>query len=42
MIVPMSDDLLSETDLVIGDTLTVKKQLDGSLTLTKISQAAQG
>ena len=38
MIVPLPDDLLSEIGLVIGDTLTVEKQPDGSLTLTKTSQ----
>ena len=42
MIVPLPDDLLSQMGLVIGDTLTVEKQPDGSLTLTKMSQAAQG
>ena len=38
MIVPLPDDLLSEIGLVIGDTLIVEKQPDGSLTLTKTSQ----
>ena len=38
MIVPLPDDLLSEIGLVIGGTLTVEKQPDGSLTLTKTSQ----
>ena len=38
MIVPLPDDLLSEIGLVIGDTLTVEKKPDGSLTLTKTSQ----
>ena len=38
MILPLPDDLLSEIGLVIGDTLTVEKQPDGSLTLTKTSQ----
>ncbi|NNA01292.1 AbrB/MazE/SpoVT family DNA-binding domain-containing protein [Pseudomonas lundensis] len=38
MIVPLPDDLLSEIGLVIGDTLTVERQPDGSLTLTKTSQ----
>ena len=42
MIVPLPDDLLSQMGLVIGDTLTVEKQPDGSLTLTNISQATQG
>ena len=42
MIVPLPDDLLSEIGLVIGDTLTVEKQPDGSLTLTRTSQAAHG
>ena len=36
MIVPLPDDLLSQMGLVIGDTLTVEKQPDGSLTLTPI------
>lgn len=38
MIVPLPDDLLSEIGLVIGDTLTVERQPDGSSTLTKTSQ----
>ena len=38
MIVPLPDDLLSQMGLVIGDTLTVERQPDGSLTLTKTSQ----
>ena len=42
MIVPLPGDLLSQMGLVIGDTLTVEKQPDGSLTLTNISQATQG
>ena len=42
MIVPLPDDLLNEIGLVIGDTLTVEKQPDGSLTLTRTSQAAHG
>ena len=42
MIVPLPDDLLRQMGLVIGDTLTVEKQPDGSLTLTNISQATQG
>ena len=42
MIVPLPDDLHSQMGLVIGDTLTVEKQPDGSLTLTNISQATQG
>ena len=42
MIVPLPDDLLSQMGLVIGDTLTVEKQPDGSFTLTNISQATQG
>ena len=36
MIVLLPDDLLSELDLVMGDTLTVKKQPDGTITLTPI------
>jgi len=36
MIVPLPDALLSELDLVMGDTLTVKKQPDGTITLTPI------
>ncbi len=39
MIVPLPDDLLSQMGLVIGDTLAVEKQPDGSLTLTKTSQS---
>ena len=39
MIVPLPDDLLSQIGLVIGDTLAVEKQPDGSLTLTKTSQS---
>ena len=31
MIVPLPDDLLSQMGLVIGDTLAVEKQPDGSL-----------
>ncbi|MCK6254514.1 AbrB/MazE/SpoVT family DNA-binding domain-containing protein [Pseudomonas fragi] len=42
MIVPLPDDLLSQMGLVAGDTLTVEKQPDGSLTLTRTSQAAHG
>ncbi|MFP3515525.1 AbrB/MazE/SpoVT family DNA-binding domain-containing protein [Pseudomonas sp. SIMBA_077] len=42
MIVPLPDDLLSQMGLVIGDTLTGEKQPDGSLTLTKTSQANHG
>lgn len=38
MIVPLPDDLLSQTGLVAGDTLNVENQPDGSLTLTKTSQ----
>lgn len=34
MIVPLPDDLLSEIGLVIGDTLTVEKQPDGTITIT--------
>ncbi|WP_019409540.1 hypothetical protein [Pseudomonas psychrophila] len=41
MIVPLPDDLLSEIGLVIGDTLTVEKQPDGSLILTKPSQVTR-
>ena len=36
MIMPLPDDLLSEIGLVTGDTLTVEKQPDGSLTPTPI------
>ena len=39
MIVPLPGDLLSQMGLVIGDTLAVEKQPDGSLTLTKTSQS---
>jgi len=35
-IVPLPDGLLSELDIVMGDTLTVKKQPDGTITLTPI------
>ena len=42
LIVPLPDDLLSEMGLVIGGTLTVEKQPDGTLTLTKTTQATQG
>ena len=36
MIVLLPDDLLSELDLVMGDTLIVEKQPDGTITLTPI------
>ncbi len=36
MFVPLPDDLLSEIGLVIGDTLTVEKLPDGTITLTPI------
>ena len=42
MIVPLPDDLLSQMGLFIGGTLTVEKQPDGTLTLTKTTQATQG
>ena len=42
LIVPLPDDLLSEMGLVIGGTLTIEKQPDGTLMLTKTTQAAQG
>ncbi|MCF3194401.1 AbrB/MazE/SpoVT family DNA-binding domain-containing protein [Pseudomonas bubulae] len=42
MIVPFSDDLLSQMGLVTGDTLIIENQPDGSLTLTKTYQAIQG
>lgn len=34
MIVLLPDELLNEIGLVIGDTLTVEKQPDGTITLT--------
>lgn len=42
LIVSLPDELLSEIGLVMGDTLTVEKQPDGTLTLTKTTQTTQG
>ena len=39
MIVPLTDELLSQMGLVIGDTLTVEKQPDGSLTLNQRTES---
>ncbi|WLH26797.1 hypothetical protein PSH76_13575 [Pseudomonas sp. FP215] len=36
MIVLLPDELLNEIGLVIGDTLTVEKQPDGTITLTPV------
>jgi hypothetical protein len=41
LIVPLPDDLLSEMGLVIGDTLSVEKQADGTFSLTKVSEQSE-
>lgn len=40
LILPLPDDLLSEIGLVVGDTLSIEKQPDGTVTLTPIRSQA--